>query len=123
MKDSDFRKYQGVLKNVEISEGFGKKGSNYAILLTFQDSQKYGIYSGTEDQASLNFSRLRLTPGTKYRLFIDETVSGSLGIRKITKGSVVIYKENMKAHKVFGYTLIVLGVLSSVVMYRIGKNK
>ena len=129
ISDSQLRTYQGTLKEAEILNGFGNHGRNYAILLDFKDSEeKLGLYGGTKEQADRKLSSLELRAGANYRLFIDKSVSNdlngiNLGIRKIMKGTEVIYKENMKAHKAFGFLLILLGIISSATFYLIAKRK
>lgn len=129
ISDSELRTYQGTLKKAEILKGFGNYSRNYAILLDFKYSEeKLGLYGGTKEQADRKLSSLELHVGTNYRLFIDKSVSNdlngiNLGIRKIMKGTEVIYKENMKAHKAFGLLFILLGIISSATFYLIAKRK
>lgn len=129
ISDSQFRTYQGTLEKAEISKGFGNYGRNYAILLDFKDlEEKLGLYGGTKEQAVRKLSSLELHTGTNYRLFIDKSVSYglngiNLGIRKIMKGTEVIYNENMLAHKVFGLLFILLGMIPSTTFYLIAKRK
>lgn len=121
--------YQGVFTKAEISEGFGNHGKSHAIILDFHNfNREYGIYAGTKEQADRILKNLELIEGSRYKVFIDPSVivdlnEIQLGIRKIQSDSKIIYEENMNAHKIFGSLLIFLGIISSVSLYLIAKQK
>jgi len=49
ISEDGLKTYRGVLEKADAYKGFGNYGRNYAILLSFEETETvYGIYSGTE---------------------------------------------------------------------------
>lgn len=123
----------GKLINIElkkITQPFKlREIDNYSILLNLEETDVlYGIYGGTKKQAINNKKRLNLNLQQEYTFLIDASVKNgidntNLGIRVIKKGDTIVFKENMKPYKSFGMFFIIIGVISSALLYFISKKK
>lgn len=129
---SKLKKIEGKLIKYEVRKGFGNFGTkgqrNYAIIIEIEGQSKYyGIYAGTNEQAKSKYKKIKLDVGKIYSFFIDPTVTNvenvNLGIRLIKFKNNTLYKEVMKSHVFFGWLFIILGILSGLIFYVIGKRK
>ena len=117
------------LIGIDMIDGIGKYGRNYAVGLTIENvDTKYGVYAGTKEQAKKTLTSFDVTINQEYTFYVDPTVGNTvngvnLGLRLIKNGEEIIFQESMKAHYGFGAIMISLGLIGSLSFYLIGKKK
>lgn len=123
----------GKIEKLEIKKVFNpfrkRDAKNYSILFHLKGKQNiYGIYSGTKNQTLKKKTNMNLKLLEEYIFLIDNSVQNSfnninLGVKIIKKKNKVVFKENNKAEIFFGRIFIIMGIISSSILYYIAKRK
>ena len=105
------------------------KGSNrYGLTFKVDNSDnKFGIYTGTQDQSSRNGLLNLVDTGKIYSFLMDPTVSTAnginLGVREINFDGKNIYKESQKFNLFFGIFFTLLGAGGLFIINRFKRTK
>jgi hypothetical protein len=121
--DEELTHIQDKIQEKAVVQTSSKGSGRYALALRLKDSkQVIGIYLGTLEQAQKDELLSLFYLNKPYHFYVDPSVVAhgdvTLGIRKITEGSNVIYAENRKPNIYAGLFCYLLSGLWIVVMRR-----